>query len=455
MTKNIHKTSMLHAPVVPTFFRYCIPWTLSLLFVSSAGIIDGMFIGRYEGPLALAALNIVWPFFAVFMGVGIMLASGGAVRYAHYLGLGNQAEARAVYTKIMLSITGLSLLVLALCLLYTEELVRLLGADDTIFPFAITYIQVMLFFLPVLLIGIGLAYFIRADEQPNLSSFGFILTAVTNVALDFVFIAQWELGILGAALATGCGYVSMVLVYAVCLFSKKQPRRLYFTTSLGKWKDVFLAAWNGISEMINEASTGTVIIFINLTVMHYSGPYGVAAFTVVSYFNWFCLMLAFGLSDSLAPLISANNACRLHRRTHSLLMVALVTAFGLGLICFAVVTFFPQQLIKLFIPMEGETTKLATTFLEIARFMYLFCGINIVLTAYFTGLLQSMASAIVAVLRSLILPIALIFCLSQFLGYEGVALALPLAELVTLGVALLLLYLVHPSRRPRRSSKKA
>lgn len=90
---------MLHGPLVRTFLRYCIPWTLAMLLQSSAAIVDGFFVGRYVGAMSLAALNLVMPMFSLFFGVGVMLASGGAVRAGKYLGEKRPEAASAIFTK--------------------------------------------------------------------------------------------------------------------------------------------------------------------------------------------------------------------------------------------------------------------------------------------------------------------------------------------------------------------
>ena len=75
---------MLHGPIVRTFLRYCIPWTLAMLFQSSAAVVDGFFVGRYVGALPLAALSLVMPLYSFFLGISVMFASGGAVRAGKY-----------------------------------------------------------------------------------------------------------------------------------------------------------------------------------------------------------------------------------------------------------------------------------------------------------------------------------------------------------------------------------
>ncbi len=419
------------------------------MLLSSAGVVDGVFVGQYVGPLALASINIIWPVFGVLNGIAIALASGGAVRCAAYLGRGEGLAAKAVYTKTMLSGIVFSIILSLFSYMYPEEIVTLLGADATLLPFCVEYLTTVSFFFPPFVVGFIWAYFLRVDEFPTLASLGLACTAVVNVILDYIFIVHLSLGIMGSALATGLAYSSAIALYVYGYLWTKKTKRLYFTKSLGSWLEVFQSIWNGISEMINEMSSGLVLIIINITVIQLIGPYGVAAFSVISYVHWFCLMLCYGFSDSLSPLVSANHACNLHRRSRSLFLCGVGTALGIGVICYAVVSIFPQELIAFFIKDDEKTINYALNFMDIFRYVFLLCGINIMITAFFTGLLKAGASAIVSVLRTLIFPIFFIWLFPKFMQYLGVAYALAVGELITLVIALFLLYKLYPKDNRR------
>ncbi len=449
MPNTSSHTDMLHAPVLSMFFRYSLPWTFSFLLISSAGIVDGIFIGLYVGELALASLNIIWPIFSLVIGVAIALASGGGVRCAAYLGRGNTSAAKAIYTKIVFAGLAFSLICACALLLFATEISQFLGADATLLPNTVLYLKTITFFFPPMIMAYIVSYFLRIDERPNLASAGFILAALVNIVLDYLFVAHFAWGIVGAALATGISNTSVIIFYFFGYWRGKKPRKLAFTRQVGAWFEVIQSLWNGISEMINEASTGIVIILINITIMRLEGPYGVAAFTIISYINWFCLMLAYGFSDSLSPLVSANNACKLHRRTRSLLAGAAIPVVSICLLCFAAMTFYPEILIAAFVDENTQSVHLTQDFMYISRFMFFFCGLNIIITAFFTGLLHAGASAVIALLRTLLLPLLFLWCLPPYLGFDGVALVLPLSEGITFAVAVGLLYKKMPRRHER------
>ncbi len=444
MSSSYQSTDMLHAPVVRMFFRYSIPWTLSFMLISSAGIVDGIFVGQYVGEMALASLNIIWPVFSLVLGVTIALASGGGVRCAAYLGKRNIQAARGIYTKVMLAGFIFAMVTSLLCYFFSLEISLALGANDTLLSNSVIYLETISYFFPAMIMAYIISYFLRVDERPNLASWGFVLAAITNVILDYILVAHLSLGIFGAALATGISNTMALLVYLLGYIFSNNPKQLHFTRQKGSWLEILQSIWNGISEMINEISTGFVVILINISIMRLLGPTGVAAFTIISYVNWFCLMLAYGVSDSLSPLVSANHACKLHRRTRSLLLAGAGSVFSICFLCFLTMTLYPQSLIAAFVTEQSQTVAFAEEFMHISRFMFFFCGINIIITSFFTGILAAGASAFIAILRTLLLPVLFIWILPNYFGAHGIALALPLSEGITFAVALLILYKKMP-----------
>ncbi len=433
-------TTILKGPIVSTFYSYAMPWMLGMLLISSAGIVDGLFIGRYVGALALAALNIVIPVFTLISGLGIMLASGSAVRCGWYRGRGEEHLAKAVFTKCILLTTAASLGFSLLCWPFALQIVYFLGADATLAPIAASYLRIVVIFFVPFTLSYALGYFIRLDERPVLVSVGFMGSALCNIILDYLFIAHWGFDITGAAWATGISYTLLFIMLVGTHFIWNKNPHLRFVRQWGSWYEMGQAAWNGASEMVNELSAGTIIFFVNIIMMQRVGPYGVAAFTVINYVNWLCIMVAYGFSDSLGPFVSVNKGAQQLRRARNFAIVAALTVGGTGLFFFLLLTFFPEAMIGLFLQSDSLAREVALDFMYLSRFMLLVGGLNIVLTAYLTGLLFSAASAIMALSRGIILPIVLLLTLPPLLGNTGVYIALPVAEFLTLLLGIWFVY---------------
>lgn len=429
--------TMLTGPVGPIFFRYAAPWALGQLILSSAGLVDGIFIGRYAGSVPLAALNIIFPVFSFYFGVGIMVAAGGAVRCAKYMAEGKAEQASAMFSKSMAALVLFSLALSAGALLWSEPLVRFLGAEGELVEPCLAYLRTIMCFGPFLPCSYALSYFVRADQRPGLASAGLMLSAGLNIILDYLFIAVWGRGVSGAAAATGIAYMAPFFLLGSHFLTGRAGLRL--TRRWGAWQEIFAASWNGSSELINELSVGVVMFLTNRIMMERLGASGVAAFAVVNYASWFGLTLAYGISDSLAPLVSANYGARRPERIRAFLRLALGVLLALGAIMFGLFTSAPGLLLALFLPGGGEVSSVTAAFLDIFKWAFWFNGLNMGLTSFFTGLHCAAQSAALSVLRSLVLPVLFLQLLPAVWGNTGVYAAIPCAEAVTFGVGMLLL----------------
>lgn len=428
---------MLTGPVVRTFWKYCLPWSLSMVASGSATVVDGIFIGRYAGAMPLASVNLIAPAFSLIAGVGVMFSTGGSVRCGKYMGEGNMQAASAMLVKTLIV---LAVVISSICVagfIWQDNLLNFLGTDDVLRPHSARYLRTLLYFFPVFPLCYALSYFVRLDQRPALASGGLMLCAGLNILLDALFVAHWKMGVYGAALATGLAYSIPSLLFVSHFFSKRcsyvRPKKL------GSWDEVAYATWNGASEFVNEVSAGIIILLFNLILMERMGGHGVAAFTVVSYITMMGVMLCYGIGDSLAPIISVNRGARAYGRMNAFLATALVSVFILGVVFFTFLTLAPGVLATLFLPGEMEATAITLTFIHACRWSFLFIGLNMVLASNFTGLQWATSSMLVAVSRSFLLPIAMVYLLPGFLGDNGIFFATSVAESLAFLVAVGLL----------------
>ena len=251
----------LQGAIVPTFFRYLALDVLGLIAMTSAMLVDGLFIGNYVGVTALAAVNLIIPISTLLFGVGMMLSIGGSVRAGKYLGEYDRPAASAIFSKTLVSMALYGVAAVSLALAFEERLFTGLGATPELFPAMSEYYRIIMPFLLAQLIVLALYYFIRLDGYPNLVATALTIGALVNIVLDYLFIGLFGWGLTGAAFATG---ISQALPLPVMmLYFLKPGRRLRFAIRQRNWKEVFQAAYNGISEFINEVSGGIVALILN------------------------------------------------------------------------------------------------------------------------------------------------------------------------------------------------
>ena len=157
-------------PIVPTFFRFVLPSMMSLLAISTASVVDGFFVGNYVGSDALAAVNLLMPYFTIWFGMALMLAVGGCVKAGAYLAQENVDAASAIFTRVFLVVMSSSLMVIPIVLVFEESLFLLLGADSSLYPLMSEYFRILCVAMVLQLCALILYYFVRVD---NFGSIGF------------------------------------------------------------------------------------------------------------------------------------------------------------------------------------------------------------------------------------------------------------------------------------------
>jgi Na+-driven multidrug efflux pump len=206
------ETHALDGAILSTFYRYLVPSIVGMLAMTSASLVDGIFIGNFVGVPALAAVNLIIPILSLLFGVGLMLSVGGSVRGGKYLGEKNSAAASAIFSKTLVAVLAYGALVISLGLWFEPQLFRLLGADEALMKLMSEYYRVVMPFLFAQLGTIVLYFFIRLDGFPTLTAGALVVGAVINIALDYLFIAVYDWGLSGAAWATGLSQLFSLLV---------------------------------------------------------------------------------------------------------------------------------------------------------------------------------------------------------------------------------------------------
>lgn len=419
------------------FFKFAIPNILSLVLLSSAGIVDGIFIGRYVGEISLAAVNIAAPVFSFIWGLSMMIMIGGAVAAGKYFGEKNFKKANEVFANSIIAVFAVSVILSTLIFLFTEELIKLIGGSDKTTPIAVLYLKTILPFIVFTTIGYGLSVFARVDGFPVLASIALIAGAVSNVILDALFIAVLNKGILGAAYATGISFIVSFLILFIHFIRKKG--NLHITFKVRNFSQIIKTSYNGLSEFLNEISVGVTMALFNIVMMKYAQEEGVAAFTAINYIMWLGNMVNYGAADTLNPLISTNYGAGKFDRIKNILKTGVFFTFFNGFGIFLTILFFSHELTSLFIKdTTSNAYHLSIEFMSYVKWAFFLSGINMVLSSYFTAMLRPKESAVIASLRSLIMPYIMLLLLPKILEIKGVYLTIPLSELITFITALTL-----------------
>lgn len=425
---------------LPSLMRFALPNIIMMVFLSMYTIVDGMFISRYVGTLALSAVNMTYPLNCVEMALGIMLASGGSAVIARQLGEGAQTDARHNFSFLLVVSVCISLVFLLAGIFTLKPIVHALGASEAQFELCCTYARILLLFSPAFFLQTAFQTLFITAGRPGLGLAATVGGGLTNIVLDYVFIARLHWGIAGAAVATGLGYL-VPAVAGLVFFAWNRRGTLFFVRPRADWHMLLFACANGSSEMVTNIANAITTYLFNLIFLHYWGEDGVASITIVLYFQFVFTAVFFGFSMGVAPVFSykygAQDAPQLHRLFRYCIGFILLCSVFCTVLSLLVI----RPCLMLFTDAGSHVFAITIAGFPIYAVSFLFMGVSIFASSLFTAFSDGRVSAIISFARTLVFLVGMLLLLPMLLGEVGVWLAVPAAEL--LGIVVSICYLVR------------
>lgn len=202
-----------------TFARYMSLNILGMLGMSGYILADTFFVSSRLGSDGLAALNLAISVFGFINGLGMMLGIGGATRYAICKAREDDREANASFTLSLVAGIGAGVVLVLFGLLFSRPLAGLLGAEDRILPMCAVYLRTAFLFAPFFILNHILVAFVRNDGSPKLAMTAMLVGSLSNIVLDYLFLYPLNMGIFGAALATGTAPIIGIAISSIHIFS--------------------------------------------------------------------------------------------------------------------------------------------------------------------------------------------------------------------------------------------
>lgn len=419
---------------VKRFFGFVSPSVIMLLVIGLYSVVDSIFIANCVNTHALAALNIVYPVFGFIWGVSVMLAAGSSALVAIKMGQGKALEANQKFTLIYIVAAIIALIMILPAFLFIDELLLFLGASDVLWDYCRTYGLILIFAMPAGFIGVLFEFFIRVDGKPGFTLALYMVSGAIHIVLDVLFLVYLDWGIEGAAWATFAGMYSTVIMGA-CYFIFRDTKLKFVKTKID-WAYIGHSMLNGSSEMISESSVGIMVFFFNYIMMSLAGETGVAALTIVLEILYFMVSVYLGYVTGVAPLISYYYGAGGYEKVNCFLRYSKNFILFSSILISAVCLFFAPVLSGVFVPAGSQVYDMATTGIRFMTIGFLFTGINIFASGFFTAYGNGKISALISLSRGLVLVIVLGFLLSYLFGINGVWLALVMTDIVTVVLSL-------------------
>lgn len=420
--------------------QFTLPTIIMIVFASMYGIIDGIVVANFIGSDALAANNIVYPLVTVIMAVNYMFATGGNAVIARKMGEGRQQEANRFLTAVVLASTLLTAVLCAIMLANGEMLYRLLGADEVLLPLCVEYGSVMMVGGVFYALQILFQNFLVTAERPSVGMGLTIAAGLTHILLDLLFIPVLGMGISGAAYASVLSMMVAGLPPLVMFAGKKQRLRFARLSGRDGWdgiarqtagellRELGSAMCNGSSEMVTNLATAVTTMLFNIQMMHLAGEKGVAAISAVLYVESLFIGVFMGFSAGVAPLLSYQFGSGNRQKLARLMQISMTVIGVSSLVMFGSAQLLARPIIAAFAGGDSQLLSMALHGLRIFSFSYLLGGVSIFASALFTALNNGGISALISLVRTLVMRCGLLILLPALLGIDGVWLAVPAAE---------------------------
>lgn len=430
--------------ILKDFAKYVSLNVISMIGMSFYILADTFFIANGVGSIGLTGLNLVLPLWSLVSGIGLMIGMGAGIRYSIQRGKNNEKGANRVFTHAILMGLIIGIIITIIGLIFSYDIVRILGADEIVAPLAGDYLKTLLSFSCIFILNNIVTAFVRNDNEPNLAMIAMILGSLSNIVLDYVFIFPLKLGMFGAALATGTTPILSLLILSIHFIRKKNNFKIIKCKfSLLDIKTIISL---GIPSFITEFSSGIIILLFNFTILGISNNTGVAAYGIIANLALIVVSIFTGIAQGIQPIISKSYGEGKIKNTKTIFKYGLITAISLGIGCYFVGIKFSEEIVNLF-NSEGDKVLLSMAIegIRVYFIAFIIMGINIVTTSFFASINKAKESFIISIMRGLIVVIPLILLLPKLFGMTGVWLTIPLTEVITLIISIIF-YLKYRKR---------
>lgn len=419
--------------------RFTLPTIVMTIFTSIFGVVDGFFISNFVGKTAFASVNLIIPYTLILGGVGAMLGIGGSALVAKTLGEGDTHRAGRYFTMMIYLMVGTSVVLTAAGIMVLRPVGYLFGATDSMIEDVVTYGTVCLLFNLALNAQYTFQSYLIVAEKPHFALAVIVIAGITNMVLDFLFVAVFRLGVAGAALATGLSQLVGGLIPLVWFLGKKNTSALHFTKTKIEFRPIFRACANGVSEMLSSVSGSVTGILYNYQLMKHAGEDGVAAYGVVMYAAFVFLGVFSGYSQGSSPIVSYHYGAQNHGEVKNVLRRSLILLGSSGVVLTAAAVIFARQLSSIFVGYDEALLDMTTRAFVICAIPFLFMWFNMYVSSFFTALNDGAVSAAISFLRALVLPVICIIVMPMLWQLDGVWYSLAGSEALAVFVSLFFL----------------
>ena len=409
--------------------RFTAPTMIMMLFNSIYWVVDGFFVSNYVGKDAFTAVNLTFPVIMIVASIWFMIGNGWSALISKTLWERNLQLARKYFSMLIYFLIVVWIIFSLLWFIFIEPVMTWLKAIGEVLEWCIIYGRILLLALPLWMLCHCFQSFFIVNEKPHFGLIVAVISWVTNMILDYLFMYAFKWWITWAALATLCWQAVWTIIPIVYFLTSKTSKLKFVKTGF-EFRPILKSCVNWSSEMLTTFSMSLVNILFNYQLIKYFWNDGVVAYWIIMYvgfiFSWIYLWYSFWT----APIIWYNYWAKNNEELKNVLRRSLKLLWTAALVLTVIAMTSSELLAKIFVNYDPQLLDFTAKAIRLYAFGYLIQWINMFGSAFFTWLNNWLISATISFLRVLVFQIIMIFAIPYFFSEEWIWLATACAELL-------------------------
>ena len=428
-----------NAPIPKALLAMGIPTMIGMLINALYNLVDAYFVGGL-GESQMAAISVVYPLGQVVVGLGLLFGNGAASYISRLLGQKNRNQANRVASTALYSSLFIGAIIIALSIIFLKPILRLLGATESILPYATTYASIYIVSCIFNVFNVTMNNIVTSEGAAKTTMCALLLGAVLNIGLDPLFIYTFHLGVAGAAIATAISQIISTLVYLFYIFKKKSVFQFKIkdcTFSKEVLSEIFKI---GIPTLVFQLLTSISISLINNAAGNYSDA-AIAGMGVVTRLISMGSLTIFGFIKGFQPIAGYSYGAKKFDRLRSAIKTSILWSTIFCVVVGLLLTLFSPTIVSQFTTGNTEMINIGASSLRINGITFMLFGFYTVYSSLFLALGKGKEGFILGACRQGICFIPIILILPLVWGLNGILYAQPIADVLS---ALITIFMAIP-----------
>lgn len=442
MNSRNNKMELLgNAPISKALLAMGIPTMLGMMVNAIYNLVDAYFVGGL-GTSQMGAISVVYPLGQIVVGLGLLFGNGSASYLSRLLGNRDQEQADRVASTALYSSVAVGAVLIIFSMIFLRPILRLLGATDSIMPYAMTYAGIYVVSCIFNVFNVTMNNIVTSEGAAKTTMFALMAGAVLNIGLDPVFIYTLDMGVAGAAIATAISQIVSTLIYLTFIFRKKsiysfKMKNCTFTKEI--MSEIFKI---GIPTLVFQILTSLSISLVNTQ----AGPYGdsvIAGMGAVTRIVSMGSLIVFGFIKGFQPIAGYSYGAKKFDRLHKAIRTSILWSTVFCVIYGLLLTIFSSRIIAQFTDGDLEMIRVGTQSLRINGLSFLLFGFYTVYSSLFLALGKGLEGFVLGACRQGICFVPVILILPVFWGINGILYVQPIADVLSAIITIFMALHLH------------